>query len=189
MFGFLKNKANDDKLSKEFVRQMFALGRNTCPSIAEGVEMWTGGEVHFPVNDDASLEVSLAIIGTALAVLEGRHSKVMTTERGRQIAAACKQSIENDYGLPVESSRKMNQALDEYRAAFDGSIASDKNPFGEVSGIMLVRCMGKNAMALCLPDVPGILSPLIHQTIGDVMTLTVAQALTFWKARAWGSNL
>ncbi|MGD0489111.1 MAG: hypothetical protein ABSB94_18230 [Syntrophorhabdales bacterium] len=182
MFGFLKNRANDDKLSKEFVRQMFALGRDTCPSIAEGVRMWTDGEVRFPVNDDASLQVSLAIIGTALAILGEGHSKVMTAERGSRIAAACKQAIENDYDLSIDSASKINQALDEYQAAFQRSMASEKNPFGEISGMMLVRCMGKNAMALCVPGT-GNLGPLMHQTIGDLMTLTVNQALTFWKGK------
>jgi hypothetical protein len=118
MFGFLKNKANDEKLSEEFVDQMFALGRDTCPSIAESVRMCTDGKVRFPVNGDTSLEVSLAILGTALAALGEGQTKVMTAERGNRIAAACKQSIENDYGLPIDFARKMNEALDEYQAAF-----------------------------------------------------------------------
>ena len=181
MFGFLKKHPNGDELSKQFVRQMFALGRYTCPSIAKGVQMSTSGKVRFPVNDDTSLEVSLAIMGTALAVLGG-HSQIMTAERGNRIAEACKQSIQNDYGLPIDLAREMNQALEDYQAAFHRSMASENNPFGEVSGIMLVRCMGKNAMALCVPGT-GTLRPFVHMTIGDLMTITVTQALTFWKGK------
>lgn len=181
IFGFLKKQPKDDELCRQFVRRMFELGRDTCPSVAEGVQTSTGGKVHFPVNDAASLEVSLAIMGTALAVLDG-HSQLMSAERGRRIAAACKRSIETDDGLPIDSARKMNEALEEYQVAFQRSMASQNNPFGEVSGMMLVRCMGKKAMALCLPGT-GNLNPLTHQIIRDLTAMTVTQALTFWKGK------
>ena len=48
--------------------------------------------------------------------------------------------------------------------------------------MMLARCMDKNAMALCFPGTEDI-DPFTHQIIGDVMTMTVTQALIFWKGK------
>jgi hypothetical protein len=61
-------------------------------------------------------------------------------------------------------------------------MSSKRNPFGEVSGIMLVRSMGENAMALCLPGT-GALNPHTHLMVGDILTLAVTQALIFWKVK------
>lgn len=181
MFGFGKKQADDDASAKQFVHQMFVLGRETCPSIEESVQMSSSGNVRFPVNDDARAEVSLAILGTALAVLQG-HSQVMNADRGRRISTACKQSIARDYNLPAPSAESMASTLDEYNSAFQRSMSSKNNPFGEVSGMMLVKCMGKDAMALCVPGT-GDLNPLTHQMVGDMLTMTVTQALEFWKGK------
>ena len=179
MFGLGKKKKSDEELCRQYVRQVFAIGRETCSSIAEAVQMSTQGEVTFSVNDDVSLEISLAILGTSLAVLKG-HSPVMSAERGTQIEKFCKSSIKRDYDLPADSACKINESLDEYQDAFQKSMAGKNNPFGETSGMMLVRCLGPRAKALCLPGT-SILNSFVHQVVGDVMTMTVTQAMTFWK--------
>lgn len=143
--------------------------------------MSTGDNVRFPVNDDTSAEVSLAILGTALAILQG-HSQIMNADRGSRIATACKQYLSKDYDLPAASAQSMTSTVDEYNTAFQRSMSSKNNPFGEVSGIMLVKCMGKNAMTLCLPGT-GSLNPFTHQMVGDMLTMTVTQALEFWKGK------
>ena len=181
MSGFGKKKQRDEELCCQYVRQVFAIGREICPSIAEAVQMSTQGEVTFPVNDDVNLEISLAILGTSLAVLKG-HSQVMPAERGTQIETFCKSSIERDYDLPADSACKLNESLDKYQDAFQKSMAGKNNPFGETSGMMLVRCLGSRAKALCLPGTSS-LNPFVHQVVGDVMTMTVTQALTFWKGK------
>ncbi|OGW14098.1 MAG: hypothetical protein A3G93_16625 [Nitrospinae bacterium RIFCSPLOWO2_12_FULL_45_22] len=181
MFGFLKSKHGDEELSRECVRHVFAVGRETCPSIVEAVQMFTQGDVSFPVNDAASLDISLAILGTSLAVLKG-HSQVMTADRGTHIETFCKHSIQRDYDLPSDSADKLNDTLDEYQAAFEKSMAGKNNPFGETSGMMLVRCLGPRAKALCLPGTSA-LRFFVHQVVGDLMTMTVTQVLTFWKGK------
>ena len=181
MFGFLKREQRDEELSREFVRHVFAAGRETCPSIADAIKTITEGEVSFPIDDDVSLEISLAILGTSLAVLKG-HSKVMTEDRGTGIAGFCERSIQEDYDLSLDSAHKLVDALGDYQTAFEKAMAGDINPFGETSGIMLVRCLGHRAKALCLPGTSA-LDPLVHQIIGDVMTMVVTETLTFWKGK------
>lgn len=143
--------------------------------------MTTQGNVNLPVNDDASLEISLAILGTSLAVLKG-HSPVMTADRGAKVEVFCKRSIERDYELPLDSAKNLNAALDEYQDVFQKSMTGKNNPFGEISGIMLARCLGPQATALCLPGT-GTLNPFVHQVIGDLITLTITQTMAFWKGK------
>ncbi len=181
MFGFLKSKQNDEELSRQYVRQVFAVGRDTCPSMAEAIQTTTKGDVNFPVNDDTGLQISLAILGASLAVLKW-YSQVMTADRGGKVEAFCKRSIERDYDLPPDLAKKLNAELDEYQDAFQESMASKNNPFGEISGIMLARCIGAQSTAMCLPG-SGTLNPFVHQVVGDLMTMTVTQAMTFWKGK------
>ena len=181
MFESRKSKQGDEELSKQFVRHVFVVGRQTCSSIAEAVQMSTQGDMLFPVDDDTSLEISLAILGASLAVLKG-HSQVMIADRGTEIEAFCKRSIQRDYDLPYDAARKLNEAIDEYQDAFKKSMARQNNPFGETSGVMLVRCLGPGAKALCLPGTSA-LNPFVHQVVGDVLTITVTQALIFWKGK------
>jgi hypothetical protein len=144
MFGFKKSKGKDEELSRQYVRQVFAVGLESCRIIAEAIPTTTQGDVTFPVNNDTTLEISLAILGTSLAALEG-HSQVMTVDRGAKIEAFCKRSIERDYDLPTDSAGKFNDSLDEYQVAFRKSMENNNNPFGEISGIMLCRCLGPRA--------------------------------------------
>lgn len=181
MFGFKRSKGNDAELSRQYVRQVFAVGRETCPNIAEALRTTTQGDVAFPVNDDASLEISLAILGTSLAVLKG-HSQVMNADRGAEVEAFCKRAIEEDYDLPAETAGKLNASLDEYQDAFQKSMSQKNNPFGDISGIMLCRCLGPRALELCLPGT-GSLNPFIHLVVGDLMTMTITQTMTFWKGK------
>lgn len=172
---------NDENLSRQYVRQVFAVGREICSTIAEAIQTTTQGDVSFPVDDEVSLEISLAILGTSLAVLKG-HSQVMTADRGTQIETFCKQSIEKDYDLPSVTAGNLTGALDEYQAAFIKSMSSKDNPFGEISGIMLCRCLGQRATELCLPGT-GSMNPFIHQVVGDMMTMTITQTMMFWKGK------
>lgn len=181
MLGFENSKANDEELSRQYVRQVFAVGRETCPAISKAIQMTTQGKVVFPVNDDASLEISLAILGTSLAGLKG-HSQVMTADRGAEVETFCKRSIEKDYDLPAGAAGKLNASLDEYQCAFQKSIANKNNSFGDISGIILCRCLGSRAAELCLPGT-GSLNPFIHQVVGDIMTMTITQTMTFWKGK------
>lgn len=176
-----QTKTNDEEHSRQYVRQVFAVGRETCPTIAEALRTTTQRDVAFPVNDDASLEISLAILGTSLAVLKG-HSQVMTADRGAKVEAFCKRSIEEAYALPADTAGKLNGALDEYQDSFQKSMSNKNNPFGDISGIMLCRCFGPRATELRLPGT-GSLNPLIHQVVGDLMTMIITQTMTFWKGK------
>ena len=106
----------------------------------------------------------------------------MTADRGTEIDAFCKLSIQRDYDLPSDSARKLNEAIDEYQDTFEKSMARKNNPFGETSGVMIVRCLGPGAKALCLPGTSA-LNPFVHQVVGDVLAITVTQALTFWRGK------
>jgi hypothetical protein len=179
MVGFFKGKSNDERRASDFVRQMFELGRKTCHSVAEAVQMTTSGDVSFPLTDDSSLEVSLAIIGTSLAILKG-NSKIMSRDRGTEIETWCKQSIERDYDLPLDTTSKLIDAINEYQEAFEKAMQSNINPFGEISGIMLSRSLGPRVKSICLNDTTA-LNPFVHQVVGDVMTMTITKAMTYWK--------
>lgn len=181
MFGLFKNKSSDEQRAREFVRQMFALGREACHSVRKAIQMTTSGDVLFPLTDDASLEVSLAILGTSLAVLKG-HSNIMSVDRGTEIETWCKQSIERDYDLSLESAAKLMEAVNEYQAAFQKAMQSNINPFGEISGIMLVRLLGPQVKSFCVRGTTA-LDPILHQIVGDMMTMTITQAMNYWKDR------
>jgi len=134
------------------------------------------------MTDDTSLEVSLAILGTSLAILKGGHSTIMSKARGTEIEICCKQSIERNYELPLDSVSKLIEAIDEYQAAFERDKQSNVNPFGEISGIMLVRLLGPQVKSFCVRGTTA-LDPFLHQIVGDIMTMTIAEAMTFWKDR------
>jgi hypothetical protein len=172
-------KSPDEELSREFVCLVFAAGREACRSISEGVRDTTRSEYSFPINDDASIEVSLAILGTSLAAMKG-HLQVMPADRGARIETFCKRSIQKDCGLTPDSANQMIVALDAYQAAFTNSIAGKKNPFDEPSGIMLVRWLGPRIDTLFVPGTTA-LNPATHQLVGGLLTLTVNKVLTFWK--------
>lgn len=181
MFGFSKSESSEEEYSRTFVRQVFEVGRNTCRHVAEAVQMATMGDVSFPLNDDASAEVSLAILGTVLAVLKG-HSTVMTRDRGVQIEGFCKRSLQKDYGLSPDEASNMIDVLEEYQRAFESAISLGKSPFGDISGIMICRCLGPQAMRLCVRGTSA-LNPFVHQVVGDLMSMRITQASTFWKGK------
>jgi hypothetical protein len=169
----------DEELSREFVRQVLAAGRETCRHIAEGVRITADRQFAFPVNDDVSFEVSVAILGTALAVLKG-YSQMMTADRGSRIEVFCKRSLRRDYGLPGDSADNVDEALDAYQSIFVKAIADNKNPFGETFGSMLVKCLGPSVSALCI-DHTSVLNPSVHMVVGMLAETTLRQVLSFWR--------
>lgn len=173
--------SRDEKLSRQYVQQVFKAGRKTCPTIAEAIQKTTQDDVTFPVNDDTRLEISLAILGTSLAILKAPF-EFMTAERGSQIETFCKRSIKRDYDMPADLAGKSIVALDEYQEAVQKSLIDKINLFAETSGLMIVRCLGPRAETLCLPGIPT-LSPSDHHAVGDLMTMAVTHTITFWKGR------
>jgi hypothetical protein len=143
--------------------------------------MSSDAHVSLPVNDDTSFEISLAILGTALAILKG-YFGTMTGNRGTHIETFCQRSIQQDYHLPSDSADKIIDGLDGYQAVFEKAMRDNKNPFGEISGIMLVRTFGSRVSALCIPGT-STLNPFVHEITGGLMTSTVNQVLTFWKGQ------
>jgi|GEM_PF-2054470 len=172
-------KSPDEELSREFVTLVFAAGREVCRSISEGVRDVTRSEYSFPINDDASIKVSLAILGTSLAALKG-HVQIMSGDRGAGIEAFCKRAIQRDYGLTPDSANQMIAALDAYQAAFTNSIANKKNPFNEASGMMLVQWLGPRINTQFVPGTT-VINPATQELVGGLLTLTINKVLTFWK--------
>lgn len=179
MFGFKRSKVNDEELSRQYVRLVFIVGHESCPSIADALRIATQGDVAFPVNDNTSNEISLAILGTSLAVLKG-HSQVMNADRGANVEGFCKRSIEKDHDLPAFSAGELNAVLDEYQNIFQKSMSQGNNPFGDISGFMLSRCLGPRVKELYLPDSSS-LNPLIDHIVGGVMIKYISHIITFWK--------
>lgn len=177
----IANQSNDKELSSQYVRHVLLAGRNSQQPIAKALGDLATSKVSFPLDEDAAFEISLSILGASLALLKG-HSKVMTAERGAQIEKYCKQSIENDFRLSPDFVMETIRAIDEYQSAVNNAMTSGKNPFGDISGMMLVKCLKSEAMQLCLPGT-GNLNPIIHQVIGDLMALAITETATFWKDR------
>ena len=178
MFGFFK-KINDNELTRQFVKATFLSGKDFCRGIADGVRISSNGTVSFPVNDNTVLEVSVAILGTCLAVLKG-YSKIMTVERATHIESFSKRSIEKDFELSSDSAAEINLSLDEYQDVFCKAVHAKTNPFGEIAGEMLVRCLGEQANALCIKETGG-LNPITHHMVGDYVTIVVTGGLKYWK--------
>lgn len=172
-------RPNDEELSKEFVRLIFHAGSMICKEIANGIEMTLQGETKFPVNDDTNLQVSLAILGNALAVLNDGSSPLMTAERGAQIALACKLSIKNDYGLGIDEAKELNQIVLEYQKIFQQAISTKINPLGEISKMMLARCLGKGVLALTYPGVETFDIDTLDM-VCDLLMRSTGTVLKFW---------
>jgi hypothetical protein len=72
------------------------------------------------------------------------------------------------------------EAVDEYQAAFERAMQSNINRFGEILGIMLVRMLGPQVKSLWIRGTKA-LDPILHQIVGDMMTMTITQAMNYWK--------
>lgn len=182
MFGFFKKRLSDEQLAREFVTFIFALGHKTCNSIGKAIQMIPPGDVRVPMTDETSLEVSLAILSTSLAILKGGHFKIMLQDRGTEIDTWCKKSIERDLYLPLNSAEKLIEAVEEYQAAYERAMHSNINPFGEISGILLVRLLGPRVKFFYVRGTTA-LDPILHHIVGDLMTMAVTQAMQYWKGR------
>ena len=181
MFGFKRSKGSDEELSRQYVRHVFAVGHESCPNIAEALRITTEGDVEFPMNEDTSLEISLAILGTSLAVLKG-HSQMMNASRGATVEGFCKRSIKEDYDMLSKTADWLNASLDGYQNAFQKALSDKKNPFGDISGIMLCRCLGPRIVEICFSGTNS-LNPVTHELVGDMMAITITQTMTFWKIK------
>lgn len=179
VFGFFKRKDKYEELSRKYVLHVYAVGGEVCPIIADTIQTTLGKDVNFPINEDTNLEISLAILGTSLAILKG-NSTVMTLEQGVRVEAFCKRTIERDCDFPPNLASLCIEILDRYQDAFQKSMSSGNNPFGSITGIMIVQCLGPQTMALCLPGSTN-LNPVIHQVVGDVMTMIINQTMMYWK--------
>ena len=141
--------------------------------------MTTDGRCIFPTDDDASLKISLALLGTVLATLK-HHSPIMAPDRAKAVEALCKTSIREQYNLAHRDAETLNHSLDSYQSLFVSAMREDKNPFGEVSGIMLLSVLGSRFDELCLPS-HSVLNPAVHSTVGGLVTISVKDLLAFWK--------
>lgn len=175
----VNSKSSEEKHSRIFVRYVFKSGIETWRHVAEALQMVTRGDVSFFIDEDASAKVSLAILGTCLAVLKG-HSAVVAQDHGIEIERFCKRSLQKDYELTSDEASEMIDALDEYQRVFGSAMSSNKNPFGEIAGVMICRCLGPQTTKLCVRGTSS-LNPVVHQVVADLMTLKITNVLNFWK--------
>lgn len=169
-----------EELSRQYVSEALAVSKEICPSIARAVEMTTDGEIEFLINEDSYFEICLAILGASFAILKS-NSELMNPSKALNIERACKSIIEKDCDLPAELKSEFYNILDEYQDAYRKAVALKKNPFGDIGGIMLVRCLGTEAVGLCSPGT-GSLNPFTHTLISDVMMMAITNTMTFWKS-------
>lgn len=172
-----RRKPNDEHRARGYVKQIFALGRETSGSLADLLQ--TCG-VEFPP-DDLSAEIALAVLGTSLGLLKG-HTLVMQRARGVEIESWCKRSIERDYEFSQEEASGLIEAIDEYQEAVERAMQSGANPFAEISGIMLVRALGPQVRSICVGDTDA-LNSFVHMAVGDALTLSITGALGYWKGQ------
>ena len=173
-----RRKPKDEHRARGFVKQVFALGRETSGSYAKILE---NSGITFPLTIDLSAEVSLALLGTSLGLLKG-HTLVVPRARGVEIESWCKQSIECDYEYSREEASGLIEAIDEYQEAVERAMQSSANPFAEISGLMLVRALGPQVRSICVGDT-DVLNPFIHMVVGDTLTITITGALGYWKGQ------
>ncbi len=177
--GFFSNLfSTDEELARQYLRQVFSTGGQICTSIAAATQRF---DVSFPVNNESREEISLAILGTSLAILKD-NSPLMTAERGAMVEKYCKQAILKDCDVPAAVISKLNNDLDKYQDAYQKAMDSKNDPFGKISGMMLVRLLGPRVKELCLPET-GDLNPIIHMQVGGIFTLAVMGAMKFWKGK------
>lgn len=171
MFGFGKKHSNDEELARAFVIMVFTRGRELVPTIGECVQMCTDeGDVQPQMSENAGVEISLAILGTALAVLQG-DSPIVDAGRGEQIASACRKSVTNVFHMPPFATQAVARTMDEYYEAYQNGLRSE--PFREASELMLVKCMSGEVKNFFL----------ISEVVGDIFIMTVARAVEFWKGK------
>lgn len=178
MSDVTKNK--DEERSRYFIQFVLSIGKTICPEIADTIKTISEGEIHLPENEDSYFEISLCILGTSLAVLKG-YSQVMTVERGENIEKYCEQSFQKDYDLPFDSITKIHSSLHDYQNEFKKSMVNNLNPFGGISQIMLVRCLGENSPKLFVDS--NNFHPAILEAIVNTMMSTVTKTLSFWEER------
>ncbi len=172
---------NDEELSRQYVERVFLVGREICSIISKSIHMNIKDEVKFTVDDENSLEISLSILGTSFVVLKG-YSQVMTVERGVEVERYSKLSLEKDYDLPSDTIRKLYDSIDHYQDAFRNGISNKKNPFPEVTKMMLSRCLGSDISTLYLPKPENdIFNPIILDLVNDIMVITITRTMEFWK--------
>jgi hypothetical protein len=169
----------DEEYSRVFVRQVFDLSRSTAVHITNAIDMSTQSKATLQDYKDVKVELFLAILSISLAILK-INPKIMASERAIQIESYCKISLKDDFKLTEDEAIKINNAIKQYQDEFKISMIAKKNPFGDVTGMMLGRSLGKQSIVLCLPNT-DVLNPLIHDIVGNILTLAVTQVSTFWK--------
>ena len=170
-------RPDDKHLAREFVKQVLLLGDKTMLRIVEMLNK--DGLLDISMTDEARFECSAAILGTSLSFLKG-HTVIMTCGRGARIESWCKQSIEQDYEITSKAASELIDAIDEYQDVFKEAMQSSTNPFEGISGAMLVRALGPQVFSICLEGTSD-LNPFIHEIVGGAMTITVTDALAYWK--------
>jgi hypothetical protein len=176
MARFRRDKDLDENLAREFLVQVLGLGRTTASSLLEFLEKL---KAPLPPEDDLATEVSLAVLGTSLAMLRG-HSKIMDPVRAVEVGAWCKESVRQHCSAAGQVASQLVDAVDEYEQTVERAIRSSANPFSEVSGVLLIRAFGPRVGLICLQGTDT-LNPFIHQIVGDVVTMATTQAMAFWQ--------
>lgn len=173
--------SNDEDLSREYVKSTFLVGREVCPYISEVLIENELGGIGCSENDDNLLDISLAILGTSIVVLKG-YSQIMTVERDSKIEEYCKLSLGRDYDLPNDEVLILHKVIDNYQDIFRRGIKNKTNPFGEITKLMISRCLGSEVSKVCLPEPDSdIFNPVIIESLTDIMMITVTRTMEFWK--------
>lgn len=173
--------SKDEDLSREYVETTFLVSREVCHEITKLLTMLGKVKIDCSENNDNLLEISLSILGTTFAVLK-EYSKIMTNERGALIEKYCKFSIASDYDLPKNETLIIFKIIDNYQDCFKTGIINKTNPFGEITKLMISRCLGSEVSKICLPEPDAdIFSPVIIDSLTDIMMITVTKTMEFWK--------
>ena len=170
---------NDATAASGFVKHVLDIGRDTAGALKSGVATVSGKTLTFDDSDDTSLSISLMLLGFSLASLRG-HSPIMTSDRAAQIADHCKAVFLTQFDLPPETARQIVGQIDGFAHFFETSLSSKDNPIAKASVPLLRRCLGADFDKITMMGGTAV-SPLIGDTATDLLTISLTQALLFWK--------
>lgn len=178
MFDFFKRKPKDDLNSVEFLTIVLEKGSKTISIINDVLKMEKETSIK-KYQDNINIEELLgAIFGASFGILNG-YSKAIPKKRGQKINRYCKSIL---ISSKFESNPKIIKIsiIEKYEEVFREAINKNINPFEEISAVLLVRSFKKRIGKICIPGTNN-LNPFIHQTIADIIALTVADVMKFWK--------
>jgi hypothetical protein len=133
-------------------------------------ELNYGEKITFEDDEDASLELGIAIISTTLICLK-EHSPLFSKDQANRIETLAKEQFIKRFKLPIPIVKQILDSIDAYQDEFNEAMKAGNNPFGHITGVLICRCLGEQSLKLRVNGTTA-LSPLLLTIVGDIFMYT-----------------